>query len=296
MLTGGCALRDRESPAVVAQDQQASEQSCAEPTAKMRELFRQLTDPSVDWFITRQEILDTDPEGREALPVLRGFLLSEQWSKVFLGWQMLERYEEKPIPMLIELLDRNERERLQDTGELIYPGAREFYGHGILVDYDIDHLAVRAGWVLEAITFQDFGFRVSEAFQVPVSDLAPPKETPAPQIQEAVQRARDWWRTNGATWTRYQGLLDALRSGNVYRQLAALEYVRFGDYPCTGLDRETFARDVLPLVRSLAASDNPSVQDQAQLLLDDDEEWWWKWKQRNVYLDFEDATVVGPKQ
>jgi hypothetical protein len=78
--------------------------------------------------------------------------------------------------------------------------------------------------------------------------------------------------------------------------LAALEYVRFGDYPCTGLDRETFARDVLPLVRSLAASDNPSVQDQAQLLLDDDEEWWWKWKQRNVYLDLEDTTVVGPKQ
>jgi hypothetical protein len=48
MLTGGCALRDRESPAVVAQDQQASEQSCAEPSEKMRDLFRQLTEPNDD--------------------------------------------------------------------------------------------------------------------------------------------------------------------------------------------------------------------------------------------------------
>ena len=126
MLTGGCALRDRESPAVVAQDQQASEQSCAEPSEKMRDLFRQLTEPNDDWFITRQEILDADPAGREALPVLRGWLLSGQWYKVFRASEILQGYEEKPIPMLIELLDRNERERLQDTGELIYPGAREF--------------------------------------------------------------------------------------------------------------------------------------------------------------------------
>lgn len=48
---------------------------------------------------------------------------------------------------------------LTDTMDLIYPGAKTFYGHGYIVNYDLDSLAVRAGWVLESITFQDFGFR-----------------------------------------------------------------------------------------------------------------------------------------
>ena len=46
-----------------------------------------------------------------------------------------------------------------DDADLIYPGADMFYGHGFIVDYDIDYLPARVGWAPEDITFHSFGFR-----------------------------------------------------------------------------------------------------------------------------------------
>lgn len=50
---------------------------------------------------------------------------------------------------------------LQNTADLIYPGTEKFYGHGWSISYDIDWIAVRAAWVLEELTFQDFGYSQS---------------------------------------------------------------------------------------------------------------------------------------
>jgi hypothetical protein len=48
--------------------------------------------------------------------------------------------------------------QLRETWDLIYPGAKTFYGHGYSVDYDLDWLSAKAGWALENLTFQNFGF------------------------------------------------------------------------------------------------------------------------------------------
>jgi hypothetical protein len=290
----GCAPKDGELAFPVGASEEASEEPFRQPSQRMRDLFHKLINyyDDVEWYQTRQQIFETDPEGREALVVLRDWLIGAEYSSVRTAADLLIWYEEKSIPVLIDLLDRDERVRLQNTANLIYPGARTFYGTGGIVDYDIDHLAVRAGWVLERITFEDFGFRqgmMSESTfldasmrvqrVVPLSDLVVLKETPAAQIHEAAERARDWWRSNAPTWTRYQGILDALRSTNVNRQLEALYYVRHGDAPCNGLNPESFARDVLPLVEALAESGNPDVRIQAQHLLNDNDGWWWERKQ-----------------
>ncbi len=291
----GCTPKDGELALPLARSEDASEEPLRQSSQSMRDLFHKLIDyyDNVERDETRQQIFETDPQGGEALVVLREWLIGADYvSHVGTAAALLIWYEEKSIPVLIDLLDRDERVRLQNTANLIYPGARTFYGTGLILDYDIDHLAVRAGWVLERITFEDFGFRqgmMSESTfldasmrvqrVVPLSEIVSLKETPAAQIHEAAERARDWWRSNASTWTRYQGILDALRSANVNRQMEALYYVRLGDAPCNGLNPESFARDILPLIEALGESRDPDVRTQTQHLLDDNDGWWWERKQ-----------------
>ena len=68
-------------------------------------------------------------------------------------------YQKEAIPDLIELLRDTSFIKLKNTADLIYPGAEKFYGHGWIVNYDIDWVPVRAAWLLEEITFQNFGYR-----------------------------------------------------------------------------------------------------------------------------------------
>src|SRR5262245_27636996 len=86
-------------------------------------------------------------------------LVASDWQRVEYAKLHLVSRQKEPIPRLIALMSDDARVPLTETGDLIYPGAKEFYGHGFIVDYDLDVLAVRAGWVLEDLTFQDFGFR-----------------------------------------------------------------------------------------------------------------------------------------
>src|SRR4051794_15737867 len=71
---------------------------------------------------------------------------------------LLAAYREAALPLLVPMIARDDRVELVDTADLIYPGAKAFYGHGLVVPYDLDHLGDRAGWVLETIAFRDFGF------------------------------------------------------------------------------------------------------------------------------------------
>lgn len=137
----------------------------------------------------------------------------------------MESLQEMAIPALLYLVDSKEVVPLTNTMDLIYPGAKTFYGHGYMVDYAIDSLAVRAGWVLESITFQDFGFhsgtiqedallkamRENPPGDMPLEQAVGPQKAPGP-ISEAAARARRWWAKAGPTWTRFQGVVEALDS------------------------------------------------------------------------------------
>jgi len=46
--------------------------------------------------------------------------------------------------------------KLKNTAVLIYPEAEKFYGHGGIVYCDIYWISVRAAWLPDEITFQDF--------------------------------------------------------------------------------------------------------------------------------------------
>ena len=83
---------------------------------------------------------------------------ASDWNTIKTAKTAMENMEGAAIPDLIKMLDRNEIVKVTNTGSLIYPGAEKFFGYGQIVDYDIDNLAMRAGWALEDISFMNFGF------------------------------------------------------------------------------------------------------------------------------------------
>jgi hypothetical protein len=153
------------------------------------------------------------------------------------------------------------------------------------VYYDIDYIDVRAAWVLEAITFNDFGFRNVTLTERALIDAARDGrrdvllEEALPQLRQLNEQARRegaevakrWWRVSETNWSRYSGLLDALQSDDSDRVFWAVHFLRFGESPCPGLDASSYRRDIFPIIRRLAAqTTDDSLRDQLRLLLEDE--------------------------
>jgi hypothetical protein len=218
---------------------------------------------------------------------------SSDWSTVQAAKEALESIQVQAIPLLLALLSRGEYVKLEDTADLIYPGATEFWGHGGIVNYDIDWLSVRAGWALEDLTFQNFGFRegainhdallkaaMASKVDVPLSSvvaLEPDAEVTRERRSRAASAATAWWARSSDGWNRLAAVVDALKSGDAVRQVTALNWLRHGTTPCQGLSKETFTQSILPEVRRLTGSDDSGVKEQADYLVRDfdSKEWYW---------------------
>jgi len=223
--------------------------------------------------------------------------VSEDWGlKVSPAEKALESREGVSAPELVGMLDSDRRVELTNTFDLIYPGAKTFYGHGRILDYDVDWLSVRAGWALEKLTFNDFGFsggqiKKSDLLQatlkgkrdVPLGDVIKPAAGPDELTRrraEAVRKAKEWWAAAGPSWNRFDELLKALRGDSRARQLSALQWLRNGETRCEGLNVESYNRLILPEVKRLSASSDEGVRTEAGYLLKDKDGWWYKYKFR----------------
>lgn len=217
-------------------------------------------------------------------------LCSADWPKVVRATREIKGRGAEFIPILVEMMKREQKVKLENTADLIYPGAEMFYGHGWVVNYDIDWLSVRAGWVLEGLTFQDFGFEESNMsreeltdttvrlrergqFDIPIDETVNherDQEVRKKARAAAVTRARNWCKESGDGWTRIGALEDALESTLPARQIGALSYLRHPDSPCAGLNVEFYRTKLRPLVETLAEDGGDGyegVRDQATLLL-----------------------------
>jgi hypothetical protein len=202
---------------------------------------------------------------------------------------------EKAIPKLIELLKDTSFVKLTNTNGLIYPGATKYYGHGGIIDYDIDWISVRAGWVLEEITFEDFGYkqnRITEdelfklretnyeseylkkgTYKVNFKDSTDNEILKQYRIQLAI-KVEKWWGANHNNWTRFKAIKDALESDNSNRQYDALCYLNFGESKCPGLTKESFENELKPLVKKIRRNGKDGADEQAKELLRDKEFYW----------------------
>ena len=220
------------------------------------------------------------------------FLVSD-WQVVYQAEAELESGDAASLPALLRLLDRQGVVPLTNTADLIYPGAKTFYGHGWMIDYDLDRLDVRAGWALEELTFENFGFAENVIRETDLlaavrqgkqdallQDVTPARDDPGTrQLKRsmAVDRARSWYRRNGS-WSRYRALKAALSSNDELRQMKALSWLRSGTTRCRGFTLESYRRDIVPLVTALATHASQAVREQASLLLRDHQNYWWTLK------------------
>jgi hypothetical protein len=206
-------------------------------------------------------------------------------------------YQKEAIPKLIELLNDTTFIKLKNTADLIYPGAEKFYGHGWIVNYDIDWVSVRVAWLLEEITFQNFGYRdliINEdklislhkqnytsylqtgSHYTDFKDKTPRQQLVMYRLMLADSVSK-WWDKNKNTWTRFTALKEALSSVDEQRQGLALHYLRFDKTICDGLTIENYKAEIKPLVHKIEQSKNGQA-DQAIYLLDDNEYYWYKSK------------------
>lgn len=214
---------------------------------------------------------------------------STNWPDVLAAKESLENLQNECIPSLMKLLENKSVKKLTATGDLIYPGAEKFFGHGQIIDYDIDKLDVRAGWLLEELTFQNFGFSGVHIesgalidfirFNFPkyynnsrnrqLIENSSEKEKRDIIRKLSVQEAQKWWDSEGGGWSRYSAVISALKCDDEKRQARVLFYIRNGRTACTGLNSSSYKQDIEPLVAELAKSKLKRISEQAKLILVD---------------------------
>ncbi len=224
---------------------------------------------------------------------------SNNWEIVLIAKNSLENMEGKSIPGLVKLLDNNATVKLENTGTLIYPGADKFFGYGQIIAYDIDKIAIRAGWLIEELTFQNFGFSGVHIEEYKLLDYikvtfpgyynnssnrkklqnstADEKRTIIMELSH--NNVNEWWEKEADEWNRLDALIDALNSNDEKRQVKALFYIRNGKTKCSGLNISIYESKIKSRINELSKVNLQRVSEHAKLILLDDEFNWLKMKQ-----------------
>jgi hypothetical protein len=224
---------------------------------------------------------------------------SNNWPSVLKAKEDLENLEGKSIPKLMNLLSVNSVRKLENTGDLIYPGAERFYGRGQIIEYDIDDISIRAGWLLEELTFQNFGFTgvhiqedklvdfIKFTFPDYYNNSSNRKKLEAGSAIEkrriikslSIKAVNEWWAKESDNWNRLNALLEALNSDDEKRQVKALFYIRNGKTKCTGLTESFYKAKIQDRIIELSKVQLKRVSEHAKLILLDMEYEWLKIKQ-----------------
>ncbi|UTN03059.1 hypothetical protein L0669_17180 [Flavobacterium bizetiae] len=213
------------------------------------------------------------------------------YANVYPAKQKLEEYQKITIPELINLLKDDNFVKLTNTFDLIYPGTTVFYGHGYYIPYDIDWIAVRSGWLLEDITFQDFGYQNLEVDNATLMnhlikndyenytekgiyelDWKNITSTRKKELLRKIlsKKAEKWWRENQYNWNRISAIKEALVSKNKSRLSNVFQYLRYGDSKCDNLTKEVYHNEIEPIIIALRKTNQyPEIQEQIELLLNE---------------------------
>ena len=211
------------------------------------------------------------------------------YGNVYPAKQELENYQKIIIPELIKLLKDTSFVKLTDTADLIYPGSTTFYGHGYYVPYNMDWIAVRSGWLIEELTFQDFDYKNSEVNDETFMKLM--KENYNYYLEKGnydldwknkkldkknieyrktlSKKVEKWWKENQKKWTRISAIKEALKSNNENRLSNVFQYLRYGDSKCDNMTEELYNIEIKPIIVSLKETiEYSEIQQQIELLLD----------------------------
>lgn len=202
----------------------------------------------------------------------------------------LENYQQLVIPKIIPLLYNRSYVVLVGNPFMMYPANNNFEPtHGYFIPYNLDWISLRAGWLVEDLTFMDFGYkteldekRLSEVYanlyntssnNQKITDLhwinKPTKDSLTHTRQLMANNVAAWWHQNKAHWTRLNAIEEALKSNNKNRLLKVIAYLQNGETQCDSLTIEVYLQTIKPLVTSLKQSQYQTVKDEAEQLLKD---------------------------
>ncbi len=171
---------------------------------------------------------------------------SKDFDEVVLNAKIaLEQKQKEAIPALIQLLQSTEYAKLYYSEALMYPGTkRVIFENEIVIPYELDWISIRAGWLLEELTFKDFGYRSTELDSELFEEIKRNNEietnekiytidwknrqTKEQIIQSRKKQAEQvaiWWEQNKASWSRVSALKTALQSNNEYCITKALNFM-----------------------------------------------------------------------
>lgn len=245
------------------------------------------------FFIALIAIIVTGVYGQDKKQLMNDFISSD-WKKIKAAKSGLENLQGDVLPDLIELLDSKEFVKLENSGSLIYPGAEKFFGHGQLLDYDVDYMSIRAGWLIEELSFNNFGFsgihlpqdmirtHIKTTFPDYYNNSANKKKlesASAEKLREialelSVKSVKQWWTEEKDKFSRLNELLEALKSTDEKRTVNALFYLRNGKTKCDGLTREFYYQEIAREIVRLSGSDVQRIAEHAkQILLDSKLDW-----------------------
>lgn len=232
--------------------------------------------------------------GSEPIGQLISDFLSTDWPTVLVAKEKIENTGSACISDMIAVLNDCRELKLQNTGDLIYPGAEKFFGHGQIIDYDIDFACIRAGWLLEDLTFRNFGFT---GIHLPDNELTgfirdnfpdyfnnPLNRTHFDELTVSgkrklirtlsIEQVNNWWKTAAESWNRLEALESALNSEDEKCQVKALFYMRNGKTKCNGLNERFYKTRLENSVKKLSKVDLGRVSEHAKLImLDSDFDW-----------------------
>jgi len=215
------------------------------------------------------------------------FKKSSFYGSIYPAKMKLENFQKKIIPKLIKLTQDTSFVKLTETADLIYPGADKYYGHGYYIPYDMDWISVRAGWLLEDLTFQNFGYKTTgidneylfslmkenynEYLKKGTYDLEWKNKTEKEKKKELrklqAKKVEKWWKKNKKEWTRLSAIKEALKSNDEIRLSEVLQYLRFRETKCDNYDQEIYVNEIKPLVEELKTTQYPEILTQVKLLL-----------------------------
>jgi hypothetical protein len=219
---------------------------------------------------------------------------STDWPTVLKAKESIENMEATGIPQLMNLLNDFSVRKLKNTGDLIYPGTKKFYGHGQILDYNVDEICIRVGWLLEELSFQNFGFAgiyipeteladfIKNNFQEYYTGLSNKQSLGNMSAAEkrklirslSIKKAQDWWIRKSGNWSRLDALSESLQSTDEKDKVKALFYIRNGKTKCTGLTKAFYQANLESIIRELAKNDLKRISENAKLILMDiDFEW-----------------------
>lgn len=195
------------------------------------------------------------------------------YEKIYPAKLQLENYQKPIIPELIKLVQDTNFVKLTGTGDLIYPGAEKHYGHGHYIPYDLDWISIRAGWLLEELTFQNFGYQTTNIYDLKQGNN--PEKDNLKELQKLqAKKVKKWWKDNSKKWTRLESIKEALSSNDEIRVSKAIQFLRLGETKCDGLNREVFLKEIKPLALKLKDSNNKDIQEIGALLENENLDYW----------------------